>query len=662
MTAYHSVCPFDCPDACGLLVEVNDGRITGVRGDPEHPYTRGFICAKMRYYGKLVHSPERILTPLKRSGPKGSGLFTPISWTEALETIAGRWQKIMAGYGSEAILPYSYAGVMGLLQRNAGHAFFHRLGATELQRTICSPAAEAGWQQVLGATWGNDPETIVASDLVIIWGMDPAATSIHFLSLAQQARKNGALIVVIDAYRTRTAALADEAILVRPGSDAALALGLMQVLVTEEMVDKDFLAAHVLGYEELRDKVLPLYTPDRVAALTGVPVATIVNLARAYGRARAPFIRIGYGFSRHRGGGMAVRIIASLPALVGAYGKHGGGALQSSGTGSAVRLEVVTRPDLRRKPVRALNMVQLGRALTGSLEPPVMSLYVYHGNPATVAPDQNRILAGLRREDLFTVVHERFLTDTALYADIILPATFSVEQEDLYRSYGHYYVQRSRAILPPPGEAKSNWQTFCLLARALGFEEDIFRRSEAEMVAALIKEVNLEAEDRKALAGGRPVKLKPVPGFATPSGKIELLPAGAGLPGYREPDDGHIDERYPFQLLTAPAHFALNSNFWQLEELRQREGGPWVLVNPGDCRRRGLVEGAWAQVANQRGSCLLRVKVSTDVPPGIAVVPGVWWCQHSPGGHNINSVIGDELTDLGGGSTFNDHRVDIRPL
>ena len=661
VTTHRSVCPLDCPDACGLLLEVSNGQVTGVRGDPEHPYTRGFICAKMRCYGELIHSPERLLAPLKRNGPKGSGLFSPISWAEALETIAERWEKLIVRYGPETILPYSYAGVMGLLQRNAGHAFFHRLGATELQRTICSPAAEAGWQQVMGATWGSDPETIIASDLIIIWGMDPAATSIHFLSLAQQARKKGARIVVIDAYRTRTAALADEVILVRPGSDAALALGLMQVLVAEDMVDKDFIAAHVSGYEELCT-TLPPYSPARVAELTGVPAAAIINMARVYGRARAPFIRIGHGFSRHRQGGLAVRLIASLPALVGAYGKCGGGALQSSGSGSAVKLESVTRPDLRRKPVRELNMVQLGRVLTGNLEPPIKSLYIYHGNPATVAPDQNRVLAGLRREDLFTVVHERFLTDTALFADIILPATFSVEQEDLYRSYGHFYLQRSRAILPPPGEARSNWQTFCLLARTLGFAEEVFQKSEAQMVEALLQGIDLTPGDRQALAAGRPVKLKPAPGLATPSGKVELMNPAAGPPVYQVPEYSGLVERYPFYLLTAPASLALNSNFGQLAGLRERQGGPQVLVNPDDCRQNGLVEGALAEVYNQRGSCLFKVRSSSDVPPGIVVAPGVWWCQYSPGGRNINSVVGDNLTDFGGGSTFYDHRVAIRPL
>jgi len=662
MASYRAVCPLDCPDTCGLRVEINHGRVTKVSGDPEHPYTRGFICAKMRHYPELLYSRERILTPLKRSGPKGSGLFTPISWAEALQTIAGRWQEIIDHYGPAAILPYSYAGVMGLLQRNAGHAFFHRLGAAELLRTICSPAAEAGWQQVLGQTWGTDPETVVDADLVIIWGMNPASTSIHFLSLVQQARQRGARLIVIDAYRTRTAAIADEVILVRPGSDAALALGMMQVLAAGDLVDRGFIAAHVGGYEELCTQVLPAYSPARAAALTGVPAATIIALARAYSCARAPFIRIGHGFSRHRQGGMAARLIASLPALVGAYGKHGGGALQNSGSGSAVKLDVLTRPDLRQRPVRAIKMVQLGRALTEALAPPVMGLYVYHSNPATVAPDQNRVLAGLRREDLFTMVHERFLTDTALYADLILPATFSLEQDDLYRSYGQYYLQRSPAILPPAGEAKSNWQTFCLLAQTLGFSEDIFRRSEAEMVDLLIREIPLEQAGREALAAGRPVKLKPAPGFATSTGKIELTAAAAGLPGCEAKDDAGLAERYPFYLLPAPAHFALNSNFGQVADLRDREGGPHMLLNPEDCQQKGLVEGALAAVYNQRGCCLLRVKMSKDVPAGIAVAPGVWWRQHSPGGGNINSVVGDELADLGGGSTFYDHRVAIRPL
>ncbi|SMB90826.1 Anaerobic selenocysteine-containing dehydrogenase [Thermanaeromonas toyohensis ToBE] len=668
---FPSVCPLDCPDTCGLLVEVEGGKVIKVTGDPEHPFTQGFICAKMRHYPLLIHSPERILTPLKRTGPKGSGQFKPISWEEALKEIACRWGEIIDTYGAEAILPYSYAGVMGLIQRNAGHPFFHRLGASILKRTICSPAADAGWQLVMGETMGTDPETVIYSDFIILWGTNSVSTNLHFASLVKRAQHQGARVVLIDVYRTRTASLADEVVLVKPGSDAALALGMMHVLAEEGLVDEDFLARYVVGYERLKAEVLPHFPSHRVEELTGVPAGRVINLAREYGKAKAPFIRIGHGLSRRSNGAMTIRAITCLPALVGAYRKKGGGALQSTGTGIAFNLEVITRPDLKPKPVREINMVQLGRALTSGLHPPIKSLYVYHANPAAVTPDQNRVIAGLSREDLFTVVHERFMTDTALYADLILPATFSVEQWDIYRSYGHFYIQMSRPVISPPGQAKSNWQTFCLLAQELGFEEDIFRSTEEELIRKLLASPTpfLEGISYNFLASGRPVRINTghlkEKKFFTPSGKIEIYSFQAlakgqpALPQYI-PLKEELKELYPFQLITAPAHYTLNSNFAQLKSLQDKEGGPHILVNPGDCRKKGLINGGWAEVYNHYGSCFLKVVETEDVPPGIVVAPGVWWLKDSPGKRNVNTLVGDELTDLGEGSTFYGFRVDLR--
>ncbi len=674
MAIFPTVCPIDCPDACGLLIHVEDGKVVKCTGDPDHPVTQGVICAKMTRYPQVIHSSGRILTPLKRTGPKGAGCFAPISWQEAVEEITTRWQDIAGTFGSEAILPFSYAGVMGLIQRNAGHAFFHRLGASRLKRTICSPAADAGWRAVMGNTLGTDPLSAADSDLIILWGINAVSTNLHFMLTVKEAKRKGARVVVVDVYRTRTARAADEVVLVKPGSDAALALGIMHIMAAENLVDLEFIERYVQGWPELKAEVLPEYPPERVAQLTGVPAEQLVFLARAFGRARAPYIRIGGGLSRHSQGAMAVRTISCLPALVGAYGKKGGGALKSAGSSSAFHLDLVTRPDLLPRETREINMNQLGRALTSPLQPPIKSLYVYHSNPAAVVPDQNRVLAGLMREDLFTVVHERFMTDTARYADLILPATTMVEQHDLYCSYGHYFIQRAFPILPAPGEARSNWQVFNLLAQAMGFREEIFTWSEEQLISCLLAQPSpfREGISEETLSSGKAVRLNtdhvsPLH-FQTPSGKIEILShrmADQGqplLPGYRPPQEGELAELYPFCLMPAPAHFALNSNFCEMAELRAREGGPHVLVYPADCLAKGLADGAWVEMYNHRGSCLVRLVASTAVPPGVVVAPGVWWNYLSPGGRNVNCLIGDDLTDMGEGSTFYGHRVDLKPL
>ncbi|HEX5634330.1 MAG TPA: molybdopterin-dependent oxidoreductase, partial [Gemmatimonadales bacterium] len=454
----------------------------------------------MNGYDRTVHSPDRLLHPLVRTGPKGEGRFRRASWEEAVALIAARWKEIVARDGGEAILPYSYAGSMGLVQRNAGMAFFHRLGASRLERTICTPAQGAGWEAVMGDTPGPHPDTVHDSDLVVLWGINAVATSIHFVQRVKEARRRGARVLLVETYETDTAPVADEIVLVRPGSDGALALGLVHVLARDGLADEGFLAREAVGWPELRARALADYPPERVAALTGLAPVAIEDLARALGRARAPFIRVGGGPSRYGNGAMTVRSIVALAAVLGAYGRRGGGCLVSTSSSDAFDLAPLTRPDLLARPTRAVNMNQLGWALAELRDPPVRSMYVWCSNPAAVAPDQNAVLRGLAREDLFLVVHERFLTDTARHADVVLPATTSLEHADAYRSYGHYCVQRVEAVIPPRGEAKANWDVFRLLAAAMGFQDPLFRLSTAQAIDLVLDQRSAwwEGVDRAA--------------------------------------------------------------------------------------------------------------------------------------------------------------------
>lgn len=421
-----SVCPYDCPDCCGLLVTVQDGRAVHIAGDPNHPFTRGTLCPKMAHYERTVHAKGRIMTPLKRIGKKGEGRFKPISWEAAIAEIAEHWQSIIDDFGAEAILPYSYAGTMGTIGYSAGHPLFYKLGATSLDRTICAPAKSRGYRDVMGATLPTAPQEAQESDMIILWSISMLATDIHFRHDIEIARQRGARIYCIDTYRTKTADCADAFLCPRPGTDGALALAVLHVLAKEGLCDRAFLRRHVQGAEALERKILPRYTPEAAADITGIPAEDIRSFARAYGRARAPFIRLGSGQSRYTNGSMTTRLITCLPAFVGAYAKKGGGLLTSASGSHAFDKSIIRRPDLERPGVRHINMCELGHALNdASLTPPIKALYVYSSNPACTAPDQNQVLRGLQREDLFTVVHERFLTDTARYADIILPATTS---------------------------------------------------------------------------------------------------------------------------------------------------------------------------------------------------------------------------------------------
>jgi anaerobic selenocysteine-containing dehydrogenase len=659
----RSVCPFDCPDTCGLLVEVEAGRALSVKGDPEHPFTRGTLCPKMTHYERSVHSPERLTTPLRRVGAKGSGEFAPVSWDEAVAEIAERWQGIISRYGAEAILPYSYAGTMGVVQRNAGHPFFHRLGASRLDRTICSPAKGAGWQAVMGTTPTPHPDTAARSDLLILWGINAAATSIHFLHAVKEVKKRGGQVWLIDTYETPTASSADRTFLVRPGSDGALALGIMHILNRDRLTDEAFLAASVQGWPELRDQVLPRHTPQETARLTGLDLASIEALALGYGAARAPFIRLGSGLSRYGNGAMTVRCIACLPALVGAWERDGGGMFPDTSTGGAFAMGELTHEDFMATPTRIVNMNRLGHALNELADPPIMGLYVYHSNPAAVTPDQNAVLKGLSREDLFTVVHERFLTDTARHADLVLPATSSLEHPDIYRSYGTYCLQRARAAVDPVGESRSNWEVFSALALALGFPEPIFRESADQVIDRLlaIPAPLRRGIDQVALAEGRAVELSVErAGYQTGSGKIEILNPQLRhllpcyLPSYEE--TGTL----PFRLMTAPNPFALNATFYEQEELRRKQGGMQLKLSPADAASKGLKDGERVIAWNELGEVEFLLSVTGRVPAGLAVAEGVWWLAYAPGSRSVNALTSQRLTDEGAGSTFYDNRIDVR--
>ncbi|NTV49893.1 MAG: molybdopterin-dependent oxidoreductase [Geobacteraceae bacterium] len=662
----RSVCPFDCPDACGLLVTVENGRAISVCGDPEHPVTRGLLCPKMVHYQQTVHSPRRLTTPLRRIGIKGAGAFEPISWDEAVATICDRWQHIIANHKAEAILPYSYAGTMGLVQRNAGHAFFHKLGASRLERTICSPAKEAGWHALMGDTPALEPAEIEESDLVILWGINAAATSIHSMRDAQSAHRKGARLWAIDTYRTPTCEAVDEAFLIRPGSDSALALAMLHVIEREELLDREFIAANVLGFEELSAQILPGCSPIQMSEVCGLPAEVIERMAQEYARAKAAFIRLGSGLTRYGNGAMTVRTISCMPAAVGAWAKPGGGIFIGTSTGGAFPLQSVIREDFMTTLPRLVSMNQLGSALTELDDPPVMSLYVYHSNPAAIAPDQNAVIRGLEREDLFTVVHERFMTDTAHYADIVLPATSSLEHPDLYRCYGSYHAQRCSAAIQPLGGAKNNWEVFCLLAAGMGWNEPFFRLSAEELIELLLVGENpwRDSEVTERLRQGEPVMLTPLTepkkDWLTPSGKIEFLnkkevePLPRLLPTHAERDG------YPLRLQPSVTPFALNSSFYEQDDLRSKQKCMELLMNRFDADVRGLVDGQIVATFNDLGSVRFTLRITERVPTGTVVTEGVWWREFIPGDRGVNALTSQRLTDGGRGSTLYDVTVEVR--
>ncbi|SFD75750.1 Anaerobic selenocysteine-containing dehydrogenase [Bacillus sp. OV194] len=668
---FPSVCPLDCPDQCGLLLHKTDGKITRVQGDPNHPVTKGNICNKVRNMPERIYDSKRLTTPLKRTGPKGSGQFEPITWDEAIESIASKWKNLIASEGPESILPYSFYGNMGILSAEGmDRRFFHRLGASRLDQTICSVAGSVGYKYTMGGSFGIDPEDTIHSKLIIFWGINAVSTNMHQVALAQKARKNGAKIVVIDVHKNRTGILADWFIPILPGTDSALALGLMNLLFEEGLADLEFLQEYSIGYQELREHVKQ-YDPHTVAAITGIPVDDLKELAALYGTVSPSFIRIGNGLQHHDNGGMAVRTIACLPAITGQWLVKGGGAIKGNSGYLAHNTAAVQRPDLlENKGTRVINMNQIGSALL-DLKPPISSMFVYNCNPAVVAPEGNKVRKGLEREDLFIVVHDLFLTETASYADIVLPATSSFENTDFYTSYWHKYTQIQEPVIEPYGESKSNPDVFRLLAEAMGFQDDVFTDSDEEMIEqAFHYPANsyIEDIDLQALKENQFVKAKNTPLFPgrlpTPSGKIELYSKKMEEDGYPAlptyiplPADGD----HPFLFVPGPNHNFLNSTFSNNDKHIQLEKTPQLHINSRDAAELDIENGEMVRIWNKRGECLLQASIGENVLSGVAVTQGLW--ADLPGTKQlVNVLTPDRVADMGGGATFFSGRISIEKI
>jgi anaerobic selenocysteine-containing dehydrogenase len=659
----HSVCALDCPDACGLVLKIEEGRATRIQGTPGHPVTQGFLCGKVARYLDREYSPQRLTVPLRRLGAKGEGRFEPISWDEALSTITHRFGAIIADHGAEAILPYSYGGSMGLLQANGmDRRFFHRLGASRLDRTICASAGTAGLMATQGIRYGIDPEAFVHSKLIIAWGANILTTNVHLWPFIVEARRRGAKFIVIDPVRTKTASLADQHIRINPGSDLALALGLMHLLFANGQFDQPYLDAHATGWTDLRETA-KAYTPEKVAAWTGIPVTDILELARAYGETKPSVIRLNYGVQRSERGGTAVRAIAMLPVITGAWQHIGGGLQLSTSQAFHFNRTALEMPELQPGPTRMLNMSELGSALTRVDNPPVKSLFVYCSNPAAVAPDQSAVLAGLRREDLFTVVVEQFQTDTADYADLVLPTTTFLEHTDLYGAYGHHYVQLARPALPPPGEARSNVQIFRELAHRMGFTEAAFTESEDDMIRGILSSghQHLDGITLERLDEERSVRLNLGEGLFQPfkdggyghaDGKADLSPAGLDYvpPIESRHGDAALRSRYPLEFLSPKNHDSMNSTFGNRADVDQQTAV--LYVSTADAAARGIATGDSVRVFNSRASIVLRASVDGVVGPGTVSSPSLRWPKRQPGGLNINALVSERLTDIGAGATF----------
>ena len=672
-----------------MLVTVENGRAVRVAGDPEHPFTQGFLCAKVNRYLERTYHRDRLLHPLRRTGRKGSGSFARISWEEAIDEIASRLSTIARSEdGPQAILPYSYAGTMGLIQGSSmDHRFFHLLGASKLDRTICAAAGSAGMRMTVGANIGADAEGIPESDLVLLWGTNTLTSNPHMWPFVRAARERGAPITAIDPIRTRTADQCDEWLAIRPGTDAALALGMMHVIFREGLQDDDYIDRYTLGADALRARVRE-YPPERVAAITGLARDTIESLARRYGRAKAAFVRVNYGLQRHYGGGMAVRTIACLPAVTGHWRRTGGGVqLSTSGT-FRFNKAALERPDLS-PDVRTINMIRLGEALTepdaGVGGPPVKALIVYNSNPAAVAPELGTVRRGLAREDLFTVVLEHFQTDTADWADIVLPATTQLEHWDVHFAYGHLYASLNRPSIEPMGECKPNSEIFRLLGRRMGLSPDLFEDDDLTLIQQALSGAVRGSTPHELMRGvtmesllehgwvrlnvSRPYLPYAEGAFPTPSGKCEfysarleamgLDPVPTFLAPYEHPEHvPELAERYPLTLISSPRHQFLNSTFVNVDSLRGR-AEPECALHPDDAGPRGIGEGARVVVHNDRGEFVAAARLTEGIRRGVVWAPSIWWSRLALDGHNVNDTTSQLETDMGHGPVFYDNLVQV---
>jgi anaerobic selenocysteine-containing dehydrogenase len=675
VTLVKGACPHDCPDTCALDVHVRDGVAIKVTGSGQHAPTAGVLCTKVARYTERTYHPDRLLHPMRRVGKKGEGRFERISWAEAIAAIAARLEP-MAAEDPEQILPYSYAGTMGLVQGDSmSMRFFHKLGASFLDRTICASAGTAGHEITLGSRIGIDVELADEAKLIVFWGSNAITSSVHFWARAQEAKRRGATLVAIDPYRSLTAQKCHTHIALLPGTDSALALGLMHVLIRDGLIDRDYVERHTHGFEGLRERV-GAYDPVRVASICGITAAEIESFARLYGTTRPALIRANYGMQRARGGGMATRNIACLPALVGAFRDAAGGIFLATSGNFSVDKRALERPDLLagRTP-RTINMSTIGHALLDE-NAPIRALIVYNSNPVAVAPDSTRVIRGFAREDLFTVVLEHFQTDTADYADILLPATTQLEHLDVVKPYGHYYMVANNPAIAPLGECKPNTEIFRLLAAAMNFTEACFGDSDEVIAqAAVAKDWDFNAVRRAGWQRVGPPKdfaRFANGGFDTPSGKVEFFSARAAelgldpLPDYIAPQEDTRSAaagRFPLAMISPPARNFLNSSFVNVQSLRASEGEPWLDIHPDDAAKRGVIAGNYVRVFNDRGSIELRARVTDRARPGVVVGLSVWWKKLARDGKNANELTSsDTLTDMGRAPTFYDCLVQVEAL
>jgi len=689
----HAACPHDCPDGCGVLITVDElsGKATKIQGDPAHPVTRGFLCAKVAKYLDRVYSPDRLLYPMKRRAPKGTGgpeAFERISWEAALAEIAQKLQQVSDEFGPEAILPYSYGGTLGALgNASMDHRFFHRLGASQLDRTICATAGGDALLSVIGKKLGTDPEQFAQSKLILAWGANIHGANVHLWPFIEEARRKGGKLVVIDPYQTRTAKCADWYIPINPGTDVALALAMLHVIIAEGRHDADYVAQHTVGFDELRERVAE-YPPERVAPWTGIEAEDIRKLARDYATVRPAVIRVNYGVQRSENGGAAVRAIAMLPCITGSWKEVGGGLQLTVSGGFGLDNHALQRPDLMKKSplgraARVLNMSELGRVLEQVDDPPVKALFVYNSNPAAIAPDHNRVIRGLKRADLFTVVHEQFFTDTTDYADIVLPATTFFEHKALQTAYGHYYLMMSEQAIAPVGESRSNVETFRALAKVMRLSDACFGEAVDAMIEGALASgaPQLEGITRERLEAAGHIRLKlngsgPYLPFAkgnfpTPSGKAELYSASLAKQGIdpiasfvapRESRHTAAAKKYPLELLGRKADNFLNSTFCNLETVQEMEDPGLLEIHSDDAAARGIRDGQDVRLFNDRGSITLQAKVNGSVSRGV-VAARLNWAKLTAGdqGININVLTSERLTDIGRGATFYSCLVDVAP-
>lgn len=678
----QGACPHDCPDTCSMITTVENGRATAIKGDPNHPITNGWLCAKVRPYLERVYHPDRLMQPMRRVGPKGSGEFEPITWDAAIAEITDRWKSIIAEHGAAAILPYSFSGTLGLLQTSVcNERLWNRMGASGLERSICGAAAETAVEITFGGRLSPDPADLRESRLIILWGHNPASTSPHIVPFIRDAQRQGARVIVIDPRRSRTARSADWHIRPRPATDGALALGLIHLIFRDGLHDQAWLDAYALGWEALRERVQE-YPPERVAEITGLDQQTIIDLAHQLATTEPAAIKIADGIQRHGNGGQTVRAISCVPAVTGQIGKRGGGLFYSASSYAAWDDEALSHRSECPPTPRIVNMNRLGASLLGEVtDPPIMSLFVYCANPVASTPNVPRTIKGLERDDLFTVVHDLFLTDTARYADIVLPATSQLEQVDVHRPYGHRNLQYNQQAIAPLGQCKSNWDVMRLLAAGMAYDDPWLRQDAEEVLDEIItassasnpyiSDLTLEKLQREGTYALQFEERPAVPFadgvFPTHSGKFEIYceaAAGLGLdplPDFQPAAEYARPQGEMLALISAAAHHFVSSSLANVPTLLRKEREAIIQINPDDAIERGIEPDMRVVIENERGSYSAQAIVTDDAPVGVVISPKGHWPSSSPDGRNVNWTTSDELADLAGQSTFHSNLVRVRP-